>query len=207
MNHSRSSLATRPVTNESVRLATTAAPGIEELLQLTQKAKDLPPCSLQRSLTIIQNLEVAVNARMRLNKADDPRVTRTRNDVLAEAINILVDDGWDAVTHARVAAQSGYSRATICAHWPERNDLMRDAFTRYGQTPHPEKSGDPEGDLRAEVISFSRAMVESRLERVLATHAERSQTTPEVIGIRDSFVATGERPMRETLLAVASGPP
>jgi len=35
VNHSRSSLATRPVTNENVRLATTAAPGIEELLQLT----------------------------------------------------------------------------------------------------------------------------------------------------------------------------
>ena len=148
-----------------------------------------------------------MNARRRLNKADDPRVTRTRNDVLAEAINILVNDGWDAVTYARVAAQSGYSRAIISAHWPERIDLMRDAFTRYEQTPHPEKSGDPEADLRAEVISFSRAMVEFRLKRVLATLAERSQTTPEVIGIRDSFVATGERPMRETLLNVASGPP
>jgi len=148
-----------------------------------------------------------MNARRRLNKADDPRVTRTRNDVLAEAINILVNDGWDAVTYARVAAQSGHSRAIMLAHWPERIDLMRDAFTRYEQTPHPEKSGDPEADLRAEVISFSRAMVEFRLERVLATLAERSQTTPEVIGIRDSFVATGERPMRETLLAVASGPP
>ena len=77
--------------------------------------------------------------------------------------------------------------------------------TRYEQTPHPEKSGDPEGDLRAEVMSFSRAMVEFRLERVLVTLAERSQTTPEVIGIRDSLVATGERPMRETLLAVVPG--
>jgi len=144
---------------------------------------------------------------MRLNKADDPRVTRTPNDVLAEAINILMNDGWDAVIHAHVAAQSGYSRATIYAHWPGRIDLMRDAFTRYEQTAHPEKSGDPQADRRAQVISFSRAMMEFRLERVLATLADRSQTTPEVIGIRDSFVATGERPMRETLLAVASGPP
>ena len=71
---------------------------------------------------------MAVNARMRLNKADDPRVTRTPNEVLAEAINILVNDGWDAVTHAHVAAQSGYSRATIYAHWPRRIDLMRDAL-------------------------------------------------------------------------------
>ena len=49
-------------------------------------------------------------------------------------------------------------------------------------------------------------MLEFRLERVLATLAERSQATPAVIDTRDSYVETGERPMRETLLAVASGP-
>lgn len=137
---------------------------------------------------------------------EDPRVTRTRNDVLAVAVQILVEDGWDEVTHARVAKEAGYSRATLYAHWPDRIDLLRDAFSRYGEMPHHQATGDPERDLRGEVESFCRAMVEYRLDRALATLAERAQTTPEVVAIRDSFVAEGERPMRDTMPALARGP-
>ncbi len=90
---------------------------------------------------------------------EDPRVTRTRNDVLGAAVRILVEHGWDEVTHARVAKEAGYSRATVYAHWPDRIDLLRDAFGRYGQMPHHEPTGDAVTDLRGEVESFCRAMV------------------------------------------------
>lgn len=138
-------------------------------------------------------------------ETEDPRVLRTRNDVLAAAVRILVDEGWDEVTHARVAKEAGYSRATLYAHWPDRFDLIRDAFSRYGQMPHHVPTGDPDVDLRGEVESFCRAMVEFRLDRALATLAERAQTTPEVLPIRDAFVREGERPMRETMPALAEG--
>jgi AcrR family transcriptional regulator len=137
--------------------------------------------------------------------SEDPRVIRTRKDVLAAAMNILISDGWGAVTHARVAKQSGYSRATIYAHWPRPLDLISDAFRQFQEIPHHEKSGDPKTDLRGEVMSFSRAMVEHRLDRVLASLVEHAQTTPEVVEIRQSFVAAGEAPMRETLPSLASG--
>lgn len=138
-------------------------------------------------------------------QTEDPRVLRTRNDVLTAAVRVLVDEGWDEVTHARVAKEAGYSRATLYAHWPERLDLLRDAFGRYGQMPHHVPTGDPDADLRGEVASFCRAMVEYRLDRALATLAERAQTTPEVLPIRDTFVSEGERPMRETMPALADG--
>jgi AcrR family transcriptional regulator len=136
---------------------------------------------------------------------EDPRVIRTRNDVLTAAVRVLVEDGWDEVTHSRLAKEAGYSRATLYAHWPDQIDLLRDAFSRYGAMPHHEPSGDPETDLRGEVESFCRAMVEYRLDRALATLAERAQTTPEVLPIRDAFVSEGERPMRQTMPALAQG--
>lgn len=138
-------------------------------------------------------------------ETEDPRVLRTRNDVLTAAVRVLVDEGWDEVTHARVAKEAGYSRATVYAHWPERLDLLRDAFSRYGEMPHHVPTGDPDADLRGEVASFCRAMVEFRLDRALATLADRAQTTPEVLPIRDAFVSEGERPMRETMPALADG--
>ena len=50
----------------------------------------------------------------------DPRVARTRRDVVAAASALLVEVGWDAVTHAEVARRAGFSKATIYAHWPTR---------------------------------------------------------------------------------------
>ncbi len=136
----------------------------------------------------------------------DPRVVRTHNDVPAVALRLLLDEGWEAVTPARVATEAGYSRATIYTHWPERIDLLRDAFAQFSEMPHHEASGDAELDLRGELASFSRAMVEHRLDRALATLAERTQTNPEIAPIRNTFVADGERPMRHTLRALAEDP-
>lgn len=137
--------------------------------------------------------------------AEDPRVARTRADVVRVAVALLVEEGWDAVTHARVAKQAGYSRATVYAHWPDRFDLLRDAFAAYGEMPHHEATGDPATDLAGELRSFVRAMAEHRLDRALATLAERAQTQTEVVPIRDGFVAAGEGPMRDSATRLAQG--
>lgn len=129
----------------------------------------------------------------------DPRVARTRNDVLSAAITVLIDDGWDAVTQPNVARAAGYSKGTVYAHWPERVDLLRDAFARYGEMPHHVRTGDLRADLIGELTSFRTAFVEYRLDRALAILAERSSAVPEMVEIRDAFIEDGERPIRERL--------
>jgi AcrR family transcriptional regulator len=74
-------------------------------------------------------------------EALDPRVVRTRRDVLDATITELVEGGWDAVTHARVAARAGYAKATLYAHWPDRLALVSDAFAAFGGMPHHEPTG------------------------------------------------------------------
>ena len=56
----------------------------------------------------------------------DPRVVRTRRDVLAAAREVLLEEGWEGVTVSRVADRSGYARTTLYRHWPQRLDLLRD---------------------------------------------------------------------------------
>ena len=138
--------------------------------------------------------------------AEDPRVTRTRQDVLAAVIDVLIDEGWDAVTHPHVARVAGYSKATVYAHWPERIDLLRDAFARFGEMPHHEPTGDLRTDLVGELRSFRRALIDHRLDRVLAILAERASADPEFVAMRDEFVVEGEAPLRSTLAAVGDGP-
>lgn len=132
----------------------------------------------------------------------DARVLRTRRDVLAAAIDELVEGGWDAVTHARVAARAGYSKATLYTHWPDRLALVRDAFAAFGDMPHHTPTGDARADLVGELTSFRTAMRERRLDRALAVLAERADPVPELVAVRARFVEEGERPLREVLAGV-----
>ena len=139
--------------------------------------------------------------------AVDPRVIRTRQDVGHAALQLLLDEGWDAVTQPAVARAAGYSKVTVYAHWPDRVDLLRAAFSVYGQTPHLYA---PTGDLRTDVLgelrSFCTVMAEHRVDRALAILAERAQVVPDVEDIREMVVADGERPLREMLGVLLSGP-
>ncbi|MFC5381674.1 TetR/AcrR family transcriptional regulator [Aquipuribacter nitratireducens] len=135
----------------------------------------------------------------------DSRVLRTRRDVLTAAMDELVEGGWDAVTHARVAGRAGYAKATLYAHWPDRLALVRDAFDQVGRMPHHEPTGDLRADLVGELVSFRTAMTEHRLDRALAVLAERAGPVPELVEVRRRFVEDGERPMRLLLAPVLSG--
>ena len=131
--------------------------------------------------------------------AEDARIQRTKKDVTSASLKILLESGWDSVTHSNVAKSSGYSRATIYSHWPNQLDLIRDAFRNYQQMPHYERTGDFRSDLNGELASFVSAMTNFHLERALAMLAERSQVDPSVTSIRDLFVKAGESPIRDSI--------
>lgn len=135
----------------------------------------------------------------------DARIVRTRNDVLRAAIDVLVREGWEAVTQPHVARVAGYSKATVYAHWPDRVALLTDAFSHFGEMPHHEPTGDLRTDLIGELVSFRSAMVEHRLDRALVVLAERASVGQEVTAIRDAFVEDGERPLRLLLAPVLEG--
>ncbi len=135
----------------------------------------------------------------------DARVVRTRNDVLRAAIDVLVQEGWEAVTQPHVARVAGYSKATVYAHWPDRAALLTDAFSRFGEMPHHEPTGDLRTDLVGELTSFRTALVEHRLDRALAVLADRAPAVPELRAVRAAFVEDGERPLRALLSTVTDG--
>lgn len=54
----------------------------------------------------------------------DPRVARTRANVLRAATDLLVDGGPTAVTIEAIVASSGVARSTIYRHWESRDDIL-----------------------------------------------------------------------------------
>lgn len=133
----------------------------------------------------------------------DARVVRTRNDILRTALQVLVEQGWDAVTHAHLAEQAGYSRATVYKHWATRTDLLRDALARVGDVPHHTPTGDLRADLIAELTVFRLAIEAERLDRAMAVLVALTAAAPELIDVRDTLVTNGERVLRALLRPVA----
>lgn len=148
----------------------------------------------------------AVNARAVTGGTTvDPRIVRTRNDVLRTTLTVLIDEGWDAVTHAHVAASAGYSKATLYKHWPTRVDLIRAAFSQLREIPHHVPTGDLRADLIAEVATFRDAIEQQRLDRALGVLVDLIDTVPELAQVRTRLVTDGEQVVRELLGAQLSG--
>ena len=134
--------------------------------------------------------------------ATDVRVERTRDAVLAAARRLLLEEGWDAVTHLRVAAASGVSRATVYRHWPSGTDLLHDVLRREAEMSHRQPVGRLREDLVAELDALRRQLGLPALAGVLAVLIERSLHDPELARVKRSVVSEVSREHLRTHIGV-----
>jgi AcrR family transcriptional regulator len=137
-------------------------------------------------------------------EVDDAGRRRLRG--LRAALDVLIDEGRDAVTHQRPAQVAGYSRATLYKHWPTRADLLRDAFGGLRDAHHHTPTGDVRTDLIAELTAFRSAIEHRRIDRALAALAELTASHPDMADVRDEVVSDGERVLRGLLAPTLHGP-
>jgi AcrR family transcriptional regulator len=135
---------------------------------------------------------------------EDARVARTRADVARAALEVLTDEGSDAVTHARVAELAGYSKTTLYTHWPSRVDLIVLAVDALGELPHHERSGDLRDDMVGELVAFRRGITEMRLDLILTGMAQWA-SVEEMREIRDKINNSGQGQMRAMLGEIFDG--
>jgi len=131
----------------------------------------------------------------------DPRVVRTRRDVLAAARSVLLEEGWERVTVSRVADRSGYARTTLYRHWPQRLDLLRDLIGEEARLVHTTPTGDLRADLIAELEAFRVAVTSSGLGRVMIAIGQQARDDAELADLNRSMRADGARVLDEIVTA------
>ena len=136
--------------------------------------------------------------------AQDARVARTRADVSRVALKVLTDEGTDALTHGHVAELAGYSKTTLYTHWPARVDLILLALDAIGDMPHQEPTGDVRADLIGELKFFRRAVIDYRLDQILAVMAQWA-SVDEMARVRDQINTDAQKPIRGMLAEIFSG--
>jgi AcrR family transcriptional regulator len=121
----------------------------------------------------------------------DPRVGRTRQAVLATALQLLLDEGWNALTHARLASASGISRMTLYRHWPTRHQLLHDTLRVAADVQHAPISGDLGKDLKRELQLVRKQLLSPDKGKLLATLIQLAQSEPQIAELRDESVRDG----------------
>lgn len=129
----------------------------------------------------------------------DPRVVRTRRDVVEAATALFLSEGWTGVTHASVARRAGYSKATVYAHWPTRLDLVRASVGRICEVAeHPRPTGDLRADLVRSLVDFAEDLSDGHLDRVLGGLLEHGGD-PAVGPLRRQLYEEGTRSLEAIL--------
>lgn len=97
----------------------------------------------------------------------DPRVERTRAVVVDAAATLLVEEGFERITIDGIADRSGVARSTIYRHWPDRAELLLDAFTVVCSVTDVPDQGSLAADLRAKGHDLARGLQHEAWGRML----------------------------------------
>lgn len=113
--------------------------------------------------------------------APDARTRRhdpgRRDRIIEACIEVIAEDGVDGTSHRRVAAQAGVPLGSMTYHFTGRDELLREAFTRFATTMSERfaarlgqvEPGDREGGAQAVIDIILRDVFPDRRELVL-TH-------------------------------------
>jgi AcrR family transcriptional regulator len=98
----------------------------------------------------------------------DPRVARTRANVLRAATDLLVDGGPSAVTIEAIVARSGVARSTLYRHWDSRDDILMAVIENCApDIAVPDESVGFDDSLRQVVDEIRRMLTDPEWMRVL----------------------------------------
>lgn len=127
------------------------------------------------------------------------RRERSRAAALAAAWQILVQEGWEALTQQHVAEVAGIGRATVYRHWPDRAALLQDVLSAEVVTLHTIPTGDVRADLIAELCSMRAELCERHFDRVLVTLVDRAFVEPDMLPVKAAMVQDGTANLRQIL--------
>jgi AcrR family transcriptional regulator len=133
----------------------------------------------------------------------DARIIRTRESAAAAVKAILAEEGWEAVTHVRVARRSGLSRATVYTHWPDRLALLRDALADMALEAEVPLTGDLRADLLAVLKIVVVHLKQDGDSRALIALVERAEWEQRLNRLKTELVDEPAAVVRRILAAAA----
>ncbi len=111
----------------------------------------------------------------------DPRIAHSRIVILRAAVDELADHGYGGVTIEGVAARAGVAKSTIYRHWPDRLELIADAFETFHEQMVPDTLGSPPRETIATLLAHvAEVVTDSTFSRCIPALIEGAERDPRV---------------------------
>jgi AcrR family transcriptional regulator len=93
-------------------------------------------------------------------KLGRPRSEKTKNAILTAAYELLLENGFGAVTIEKIAERAGVSKATIYKWWPNKAAVVMDAFfdAAVVRLPIPD-TGSTMNDMTIQVNNLAKFLI------------------------------------------------
>lgn len=136
----------------------------------------------------------------------DPRVTRTRQVVLAAVLEELAEVGHGQFTIESVAARCGVGKSTIYRHWAGKPQLIIEAMHTLNTQPAPEPDGSPRERIRQLLHHLGHVLTEGRLAPAIPALIEAAERDPELRVLLNDYTTDRRRALVDAVtLAINAG--
>jgi TetR/AcrR family transcriptional regulator, regulator of autoinduction and epiphytic fitness len=137
----------------------------------------------------------------------DPRIARSRQIILAAALQELGDSGYGGFAIESVAARAGVGKSTIYRHWPERLSLIADAFAHLHESGGPDLAyGTPREKLTRILAHVADVLIDSPFSTCLPAMIDAAERDPALRRFHHRFQMEARKPTVALIaLGIASG--
>jgi AcrR family transcriptional regulator len=118
----------------------------------------------------------------------DPRIERTRQVVLAAALELISETGFARVTIEAIGERSGVARSTIYRHWKQLPDLMLDALAAGIERSTPPDTGELRSDLIAFVTELTDLITSDEFSQIAMALIVESHRDPAIAELHSRFL-------------------
>ncbi|HEX4194720.1 MAG TPA: TetR/AcrR family transcriptional regulator [Stellaceae bacterium] len=133
----------------------------------------------------------------------DPRIERSRQVILAAALEELGASGYGGFTIESVAARAGVGKSTIYRHWPDRLALIADAFAKLHQEGGPDlSSGTAREKLTRILAHVAEVLIDSPFSTCLPAMIEAAERDAALRRFHHYFQSEARKP---TVALIAAG--
>ncbi|MFJ8695635.1 TetR-like C-terminal domain-containing protein [Streptomyces roseolilacinus] len=116
------------------------------------------------------------------------RTARNRENVLRATAEVLLHEGYEHLTIARVAAAAQVAETTVYRRWPSKAHLAADALSELARTGNPiPDTGTLAGDLRVLLGQVVALVERPEVRRVIVTVVSLAPDDDEVVRAKEAF--------------------
>ena len=128
-------------------------------------------------------------------RAIDPRIERSRQVILAAALDELGAVGYGGFAIESVAARAGVGKSTIYRHWPDKLALIAAAFEQLHETGGPDLSAGSARDKLARILAHVAAVATaSPFGKCLPAMIDAAERDPALRRFHHRFQAAVRQP-------------